>query len=161
MKIQKWGNSQGIRIPKSILDSLKWKENEDVTTVVKNGKLIIEKEENRKKIDKVLDKCSKTLEQIDNSDKQEGDVIMGKEQRQNILDVQSIMSKLNNIESYAIKQLAENMIDIKLLALVPDAILENMDITEKLMLIDLYSKKIKEKSETIPLDDILKEEELD
>lgn len=28
--IQKWGNSQGIRIPKSILDILHWKEDEEV-----------------------------------------------------------------------------------------------------------------------------------
>ena len=34
---------------------------------------------------------------------------------------------------------------MKVLALVPDAILENMDTTEKLMLIDYYSKSEEER----------------
>ena len=41
--IQKWGNSQGIRIPKIMLDEVKWSENEEVTITVYDGKLIIEK----------------------------------------------------------------------------------------------------------------------
>ena len=28
--IQKWGNSQGVRIPKAILDTVEWKENEKI-----------------------------------------------------------------------------------------------------------------------------------
>ena len=28
--IQKWGNSQGIRIPKILLDTVKWNENEEL-----------------------------------------------------------------------------------------------------------------------------------
>ena len=53
---------------------------------------------------------------------------------------------------------------MKVLALVPDAILENMDTTEKLMLIDYYSKseeeRQKEREEAIPFEEILKEEGL-
>ena len=41
--IQKWGNSQGIRIPKIILDMVNWNENEQITIAVDNGKLIMEK----------------------------------------------------------------------------------------------------------------------
>ena len=41
-KIQKWGNSQGIRIPKSILSSAKFNENEDVEIIALDGKIIIE-----------------------------------------------------------------------------------------------------------------------
>ena len=41
--IQKWGNSQGIRIPKMLLDSVQWKENEQITIVVENNRIIIEK----------------------------------------------------------------------------------------------------------------------
>ena len=41
--IQKWGNSQGVRIPKMLLDAVKWSENEEVTITVYDGKLIIEK----------------------------------------------------------------------------------------------------------------------
>lgn len=48
--IQKWGNSQGIRIPKSILDDLKWKENDEVMIIVQENQLVIEKIEKRKNI---------------------------------------------------------------------------------------------------------------
>ena len=49
--IQKWGNSQGVRIPKVILDSVNWSENEKIVIIVDNGKLIIEKakEEHKRK----------------------------------------------------------------------------------------------------------------
>ena len=42
VNIQKWGNSQGIRIPKHILESLTWSENETVDLSVEDGKIIIE-----------------------------------------------------------------------------------------------------------------------
>ncbi len=41
--IQKWGNSQGIRLPKHLLDSIKWNENEEIEITAQNGKLVIEK----------------------------------------------------------------------------------------------------------------------
>ncbi len=47
--IQKWGNSQGIRIPKMLLDSVNWSENEQIEIKVDNGKLIIEKTKDRKR----------------------------------------------------------------------------------------------------------------
>ena len=47
--IQKWGNSQGIRIPKMLLDSVNWSENEQITIKVDNVKLIIEKTKDRKR----------------------------------------------------------------------------------------------------------------
>ena len=90
---------------------------------------------------------------------------MSESQKQNIIDVNNIMYKLNNIEITTIKELAQKMIDAKLLALVPHVILENMDVTEKLMMIDLYSMSEEERrkaaEEAIPLEDILKEEGLE
>ena len=41
--LQKWGNSQGIRISKAMLEALQWCENEQVDIYVYDGKLIIEK----------------------------------------------------------------------------------------------------------------------
>lgn len=41
--IQKWGNSQGIRIPKHILATIKWQENEKLNITTENEKIIIEK----------------------------------------------------------------------------------------------------------------------
>ena len=39
--IQKWGNSQGIRIPKSILDTINWTENEEIIILIKDEKIVI------------------------------------------------------------------------------------------------------------------------
>ena len=47
--IQKWGNSQGIRIPKMLLDSVNWSENEQIIIVVDKGKLIMEKAKGKRK----------------------------------------------------------------------------------------------------------------
>jgi len=63
--IQKWGNSQGIRIPKSILDELKWKENEDVMIMVQDNKLIIEKTEKRKNIKDLFKEYDEKYEPIE------------------------------------------------------------------------------------------------
>lgn len=41
--IQKWGNSQGIRIPKKILDNLLFEENEVVEIKEFNGNILIQK----------------------------------------------------------------------------------------------------------------------
>ena len=40
-KVQKWGNSKGIRIPKDILESVGLNENDKVEIKVKNGSLVI------------------------------------------------------------------------------------------------------------------------
>lgn len=50
--IQKWGNSQGVRIPKILLDSINWSENEEVSINIEEDKLVIEKAktQNRKNI---------------------------------------------------------------------------------------------------------------
>ena len=55
--IQKWGNSQGIRIPNILLDSVNWVENEQITIIVENGKLVIEKanEHKRKNIKELFE----------------------------------------------------------------------------------------------------------
>ncbi len=47
--IQKWGNSQGIRIPKIVLDSVNWKENEKIIIIVEDGRLIMEKASGKRK----------------------------------------------------------------------------------------------------------------
>lgn len=82
-------------------------------------------------------------------------------QKQNIIDIANIMRKLSNIEVEVLKQLAEKMIDAKLFVLAPDAILENMDITEKLMLIEELSlteeERKNERDEAISFEKALKE----
>ena len=53
--LQKWGNSQGIRIPKAILDTMNWHENEEINMTTKNNKIIIEKSKRRKNIIELFD----------------------------------------------------------------------------------------------------------
>ena len=47
--IQKWGNSQGIRIPKMLLDSVNWSDDEQIIIEVEDGKLIMEKAKGKRK----------------------------------------------------------------------------------------------------------------
>lgn len=86
---------------------------------------------------------------------------MSELQKQNIIDIANIMRKLSNIEVEVLKQLAEKMIDAKLLTIAPDAILSNMDITEKLMLIEELSmteeERQKERAEAISFEQAIKE----
>lgn len=41
--IRKWGNSQGIRLPKEVMEKMDLKENDEIGINVDNGKIIIEK----------------------------------------------------------------------------------------------------------------------
>lgn len=64
--IQKWGNSQGVRIPKKILDTVKWTEGEQIIIIVDNGKLIMEKaKEKRKNIKELFADYQGIYEPID------------------------------------------------------------------------------------------------
>ncbi len=47
--IQKWGNSQGIRIPKVILDTVNWEENEQIIISIENDMLVMKKAESKKR----------------------------------------------------------------------------------------------------------------
>lgn len=48
--IQKWGNSQGIRIPKFLLDAVRWSDSEQLVLTAVDDKIIIEKAAQRKNI---------------------------------------------------------------------------------------------------------------
>ncbi|MGL4609163.1 MAG: AbrB/MazE/SpoVT family DNA-binding domain-containing protein [Trueperaceae bacterium] len=47
-KVQRWGNSQGLRIPKELLETANITIGDDVHILAKEGKIVIEK---RKKFD--------------------------------------------------------------------------------------------------------------
>lgn len=53
--LQKWGNSQGIRLPKFLLDELGWKENEELSLSKDDDKIIIKKHSKRKNIIELFD----------------------------------------------------------------------------------------------------------
>lgn len=47
--IQKWGNSHGVRIPKILLDTVNWNENEQIVILVEDNKIIMEKAKKQKR----------------------------------------------------------------------------------------------------------------
>lgn len=47
--IQKWGNSQGLRIPKILLDSLKWSEGEQLEMILGDGEMILRPAKEKRK----------------------------------------------------------------------------------------------------------------
>lgn len=53
--LQKWGNSQGIRLPKFLLNELGWSEDEELSVVKEDDKLIIKKLNKRKNIVELFD----------------------------------------------------------------------------------------------------------
>ena len=53
--IQKWGNSQGIRLPKSILDELLLQENDQVEIAAENDSIIIRKAARKRRARKSLE----------------------------------------------------------------------------------------------------------
>lgn len=65
-RIQKWGNSDGIRIPSSILKSLNLKTNDKVDLIQENDKIIISQP--RKK-HKTLEERFIEFEQLDDNEK--------------------------------------------------------------------------------------------
>lgn len=63
--IQKWGNSQGIRIPKFLLDAVNWSENEEIEVRAEEDKIIIQKTEKRKNIMELFNDCEETYERVE------------------------------------------------------------------------------------------------
>lgn len=66
--IQKWGNSQGIRLPKIILDQLNFRENDKVEVIASEDCIILRKAEKPKHItlqDRLEAFYGKPIEQID------------------------------------------------------------------------------------------------
>ncbi len=92
---------------------------------------------------------------------------MSEEFKQTLIDINNISYHLSIEEAKRIEKIAEKMLEINLLEVMPNLQideLEEMDVTEKLMLFKEYSlsdeQRKKEKEEAIPLEEILKEEGL-
>jgi len=89
---------------------------------------------------------------------------MSEIQLQTIKDVIKMTPRLNPECLFSIKVLMEKAIDSELLMLEPNVILENMDITEKIMYLDYLKEgkgtKDEELNDSETLNDILKREGL-
>jgi len=53
--IQKWGNSQAVRLPKMVLDTMLLQENDKVSIMMENDSIIIKKASRRRRANKSLD----------------------------------------------------------------------------------------------------------
>ena len=53
--IQKWGNSQGVRLPKRILNELLLQENDQVEIMAENNSIIIKKATRKRRAEKSLE----------------------------------------------------------------------------------------------------------
>lgn len=60
VKIQKWGNSLGVRIPKSIIEKVNLSENSEVEFDSKNGTIIIMPSKTQYSLDSLLKDISKS-----------------------------------------------------------------------------------------------------
>lgn len=89
---------------------------------------------------------------------------MSEAQIQAIKDVIKMTPRLNLDCLNSIKTLMEKAIDAELLSIEPTIILDNMDITEKVMYLDylMESKETREKElkDAVPFEEILKREGL-
>ena len=57
-RVQKWGNSLGLRIPKPFAEETRLEENSEVEISVRAGKLIVEAVEPGLKLDALLDQIT-------------------------------------------------------------------------------------------------------
>lgn len=89
---------------------------------------------------------------------------MSENQKQLIADITNMIPFLNIKMTQSIKNLIEAEIEQEILRINPNVKFEDMDITEKLMLLEYLLKsdeqKEKERAEAIPFEEILKEEGL-
>lgn len=89
---------------------------------------------------------------------------MSETQKQLITDITSMMPFVNIKFVQGIKSLFEIEIEQEILKINPETEFDDMDITEKLMLLSYISKseeeKKKDEEEAIPLEECLKKEEM-
>lgn len=92
---------------------------------------------------------------------------MSEEFKQTLIDIHNISYHLSIEEAKRIEKIAEKLLDVKLLETMPDLRveeLEELDVTEKILLLREYSlteeERQKERDEAIPLEEIFKEEGL-
>lgn len=65
-KIQKWGNSLGVRIPKNIIDTIELEENSEVEIETKDGAIIIFPKKKKQSLSSLLSQITKSnLHKVD------------------------------------------------------------------------------------------------
>jgi antitoxin MazE len=54
-RLMKWGNSQGVRLPKAVLEAMRLKSGDRVTVAVKNGNIVISPARGKYSLKELLD----------------------------------------------------------------------------------------------------------
>ena len=57
-KVQKWGNSLGVRIPKSVIEKMNLSENAEVDIEHKNGSIVITPVKNKFSLDALVEQIT-------------------------------------------------------------------------------------------------------
>jgi antitoxin MazE len=75
VKIQKWGNSLGVRIPKAVIDKVNLSENSEVEIESKNGAIVIFPSKKKYSLDSLLEQITKKNLHSDEDFKSEGNEV--------------------------------------------------------------------------------------
>ncbi|MCC7403626.1 MAG: AbrB/MazE/SpoVT family DNA-binding domain-containing protein [Bdellovibrionales bacterium] len=75
VKVQKWGNSLGVRIPKTVIEKVNLKENSEVEIESKNGTIIIFPAKKEYSLDSLLDQITKSNLHSEDDFKSEGNEV--------------------------------------------------------------------------------------
>lgn len=74
-KIQKWGNSLGVRIPKNIIETIELEENSEVEIEAKDGAIIIFPKQKKQSLSSLLSQITKSNLHKADEDEVEGNEV--------------------------------------------------------------------------------------
>ena len=74
-KIQKWGNSLGVRIPKNIIETIELEENSEVEIEAKDGAIIIFPKQKKQSLSNLLNQITKSNLHKADEDEVEGNEV--------------------------------------------------------------------------------------
>lgn len=74
-KIQKWGNSLGVRLPKNIIETIELEENSEVEIEVKDGAIIIFPKKKKQSLISLLNQITKSNLHKADEDEVEGNEV--------------------------------------------------------------------------------------
>ncbi len=75
VKIQKWGNSLGVRIPKTVIEKVNLSENSEVVVESKNGTIVIFPAKKEYSLDALLEQINKSNLHTEEEFKPEGNEV--------------------------------------------------------------------------------------
>lgn len=75
VKVQKWGNSLGVRIPKAVIEKTKLHENAEVEIESKNGTIVIFPVKKEISLDSLLEQITKSNLHSEEDFKSEGNEV--------------------------------------------------------------------------------------